>query len=270
MLHPQARVTGGPLVASHVGADAAADLVALGAVERGGSFLAVDIGTNTEVIASDGARIVAASSPAGPAFEGGGVRYGMPGADGAIEGVRLHDGRFDVRTIGDTAPEGICGSGLVELLAELRRASWMTARGAFADHATEVAVVPEPRISLTRADIGHLAIAKAATAVGQRVLLRRLGLRPADLDRVYLAGGFANALDAGSAVDIGLLVPVPIERVVRAGNASIAGARALLLSRRRRATLEGIVRLIEHVELETEPDFFDLFTDGCLFQPIAA
>ena len=106
-------------------------------------------------------------------------------------------------------PEGICGSGLVDLLAELRRAAWMSSRGAFADKAAEVRVVEEPRITLSRSDVGHLAIAKAATAVGQRVLLRRLGLRPRDLDNVYLAGGFANALDVESAIDIGLLVPGP-------------------------------------------------------------
>jgi len=270
LVHPQARIIGGPLIASHVGADAGADLVATGAVERGGSFLLVDIGTNTEVIVSDGTRILAASSPAGPAFEGGGVRYGMPGAEGAIEAVRLFRGQFDVRTIGGGLPEGICGSGLVDLLAELRRAEWLSARGALVDHAAEVTVTADPRITFSRADIGHLAVAKAATTVGQRVLLRRLGITPGQLDHVYLAGGFANALDVRSAIGIGLLVPVAVERVVRTGNASIAGARALLLSGHRRANLETLVRGIEHVELESEPDFFDLFTDGCLFEPIAA
>jgi len=269
LINPQARVTGGPLIASHVGADAAADLVAVDAVARGGSFLLVDIGTNSEIVASDGERILAASSPAGPAFEGGGVRYGMPGADGAIEAVRLVEGVFEIRTIGDAEPEGICGSGLVDLLAELRRADWMSTRGSFADRAHEVIVVPEWPITLSRSDVGHLSIAKAATAVGQRVLLRLLGLRPEDLDHVYLAGGFANAIDVGSAIDIGLLVPVPEDRVERVGNASITGARTLLLRRDRRAGLERLVAGIRHVELESEPDFFDMFTDGCLFEPIA-
>ncbi len=268
LVNPQAWVTGGPLIASHVGADAAADLVAVEAIERGGSFLLVDIGTNSEIIVSDGDRVLAASSPAGPAFEGGGVRYGMPGADGAIEAARLVNGVFEISCIGDAPPEGICGSGLVDLLAELRRADWMTDRGSFADRAREIVVNEEPKISLSRGDIGHLSIAKAATAVGQRVLLRKLGLRPEDLDHVYLAGGFANALDVGSAIEIGLLVPAPPERIVRAGNASIGGARALLLSRRKRVMLDTLVRRIEHVELESEPDFFDLFTDGCLFNPI--
>jgi uncharacterized 2Fe-2S/4Fe-4S cluster protein (DUF4445 family) len=269
LVNPRARVTGGPLIASHVGADAAADLVAVDAMARGGSFLLVDIGTNSEIIVSDGTRLLAASSPAGPAFEGGGVRHGMPGADGAIEKVRIADGRFHIEVIGDVAPEGICGSGLVDLLAELRRNDWMTNRGTFADKVHELYVEPERPITFSRADVGHLSIAKAATAVGQRVLLRRLGLEPDDLDTVYLAGGFANAIDAASAFDIGLLVPVPAERVVRVGNASIGGARALLLSLARRAELEALVRRIQHVELESEPDFFDLFTDGCLFEPIA-
>ncbi len=255
-------------MACHVGADASADLVAVNAIERGGSFLLVDIGTNSEIIASDGKRVLAASSPAGPAFEGGGVRYGMPGADGAIEKVALRDGRFDITVIGDAEPEGICGSGLVDLLAELRRAEWMSDRGSFADKAKEVLVVPERPITFSRADVGQLAIAKAATAVGQRVLLRKLGLEPGDLDRVYLAGGFANAIDTASAVAIGLLIPAPEDRIERVGNASIAGARTLLLRRDRRAELETLCARIEHVELESEPDFFDLFVDGCMFEPI--
>jgi uncharacterized 2Fe-2S/4Fe-4S cluster protein (DUF4445 family) len=270
LMHPRGRVIGSPIIASHVGADAAADLVAVGAIHRREPFLLIDIGTNTEVVASDGRRLVAASSPAGPAFEGGGVRHGMAGADGAIEAVRLVDGRFETRTIGDMEPEGICGSGLVDLLSELRRAGRLSARGGFTDGAREVEVVPERGIVLTAADVAHLAVAKAATAVGQRVLLRTLGLATSDLRHVYLAGGFANALDVQASIDIGLLLPVDPSRVIRAGNASVAGAKALLLSRRRRAELESVVRRIDHVELESEPDFFDLFTDGCLFEPISA
>ena len=270
LLHPTARVTGGPIVASHVGADSVADLVAVRALDRGLPFLIVDIGTNTEVIASDGSRLVAASGPAGPAFEGGGLGNGMAGAEGAIESVRLVGGRFEVSTIGGGPPAGICGSGLVDLLAELERAGWMSRTGKLRDGATRIPIVADRNISFSRGDIGHLGVAKAATAIGQRVLLRRLGLEPSDLDRVYLAGGFANALDSERAIAIGLLVPAPLDRIVRAGNASVAGARALLLSRRLRAELEAIVRRIEHIELEAEPDFFELFTDGCLFEPIAS
>lgn len=270
LVHPRARVIGAPLVASHVGADTAADLLAIDAAHASRPFLLVDIGTNTEVVAGDGRRLVAASGPAGPAFEGGGVRHGMAGADGAIEDVRLDGDGFAIRTIGGGPAEGLCGSGLVALLAALRAGGRMTARGAFAGGAREIAVVPDRGIALSAADVGHLAIAKAATAVGQRVLLRRLGLAPGDLDRVYLAGGFANAIDVEAAVAIGLLVDVAPERVVRAGNAAIDGAAALVCSRRRRAELGMLVARVEHLQLEAEPDFFDLFTDGCLFERIAA
>ena len=175
-----------------------------------------------------------------------------------------------MRTIGDVEPEGMCGSGLVDLLAELRRTGAMTARGAFADGTAAVTVVPERGITLSRADASHLAQAKAANAVGMAVLLRMLGLAAADLARLDLAGGFASSLDVANAIAIGFLPAVRPERVVRHGNASVRGAKALLLSRAARARLGARVARIEHVELEAEPDFFELFVDGCRFEPLAA
>jgi uncharacterized 2Fe-2S/4Fe-4S cluster protein (DUF4445 family) len=270
LVHPRARIVGAPLIASHVGADAAADLVAVDAEDADGVVMVVDIGTNSEVMIGDGRRFLAASCPAGPAFEGGLVRYGMPGGEGAIEAVRLSPGGFEYRTIGDVEPEGLCGSGLIDLLAELGRAGRMAPDGVLVDGSRAVTVVPERGITLSREDISHLAQAKAANAAGQRVLLRTLGVTPRQVDRLYLAGAFANAIDVANAIDIGLLVPVPLERVVRVGNASVRGARALLLSRRRRARIERHLRRIEHVELEAEPDFFELFVDGCRFERLAA
>lgn len=274
LVHPTARIWGGPLIACHVGADAAADLVATGVgattdgatAPRGLSML-IDIGTNTEVIATDGRRILAASCPAGPAFEGGLVRHGMPGADGAIEAAR-HDGDgWRVRTIGDVEPEGICGSGLVDVLAELRRIGAMAPGGAFAGGAREIVIDPVHGISLSRADVSHLAQAKAANAAGFAIVLRRLGATPEDVGALHLAGGFASSLDIANAEAIGFLPPVPAERVVTHGNASVRGAKALLLSKAARARLEALVRRIEHVELESEPDFFDLFVEGFRFAP---
>ena len=270
LVHPRARVWGAPLIACHVGADAAADLVAMDGEAAGLPRMLVDIGTNTEVILTDGRRTLACSCPAGPAFEGGLVRYGMPGAEGAIESVRSVDGAFVVHTIGDVEPDGMCGSGLVDVLAELRRTGAMNARGAFADGTVAVAVVPERGITLSRADVSHLAQAKAANAVGMAVLLRMLGLAAADLARLDLAGGFASSLDVPNAIAIGFLPPAAPERVVRHGNASVRGAKALLLSLGARARLVERVARIEHVELEAEPDFFELFVDGCRFEPLAA
>jgi uncharacterized 2Fe-2S/4Fe-4S cluster protein (DUF4445 family) len=274
LVHPRARVWGAPLIACHVGADAAADLLPAGMLEAAnpamssGPVMLVDVGTNTEVVITDGRRVLAASCPAGPAFEGGLVRYGMPGSEGAIEAAH-HDGvGWVVRTIGDVEPEGICGSGLVDVLAELRRTGAMTPTGTFTGGLPEVVLVPEPVISFSRGDAAHLAQAKAANAVGMRVLMRRLGLAPGDLATLHLAGGFASHLDVPNAQRIGFLPPVPADRVVQHGNASVRGAAALLLSRRVRDRLSTFVGRIEHVQLEAEPDFFDLFVDGLRFDPL--
>lgn len=270
LMNPHGRVVGAPVVASHVGGDTAADLVAVDFAADEGIRMLIDIGTNTEVVVTDGTRYLAASCPAGPAFEGGLLRFGMPGADGAIESVRLEGEGFGFETIGDVTPVGICGSGLVDILAELRRARWMNAEGRFRDGLDEFLVAPEQGITFSRSDASLLAQAKAANACGQRILLRRLGVTAAQVDRVYLAGGFANAVNVANAIEIGLLAPVPADRVVRVGNAALHGAAGLLLSRSRRDALDALVGRIEHVELETEADFFELFVDGCRFVPIAA
>ena len=116
----------------------------------------------------------------------------------------------------------------------------------------------------------ELAQAKAANACGQRILLRQLGVTPQQVDRVFLAGGFANAIDVENAIAIGFLAPFHPERVERVGNAALRGASMLLLSRARRDELDSLVRRIEHKELETEPDFIELFVDGCQFAPLPA
>ena len=267
-----ARVYGLPLIASHVGGDAAAALVALeeGFADADTAML-VDMGTNTEVVVKQGGRMLAASCPAGPAFEGGLVRYGMPACDGAIEAVRLGEkGEAAYETIGDKNPVGMCGSGLIDLLAELRRADVLTAKGVFtADRKQrEMTVVPEHGITFSKEDASNLGQAKAANYCGQYIVMRALGVDPAAVERLYLAGGFANYVDVGNAISIGLLAPVPEERVVKAGNAAARGARAILLSATRRRALEREVQAIEHIELETTPDFFDLFVDGCQFKPM--
>jgi uncharacterized 2Fe-2S/4Fe-4S cluster protein (DUF4445 family) len=268
LAHPQARVVGGPLIGSHVGADVSADLAATGFADGPEPAMLIDVGTNTEVVLRTGDRYLAASCPAGPAFEGGSVRYGMAAAVGAIESVASEGGRLTYRTIGDVPPVGICGSGLVDLLAELRRTGTMSAEGRFGGGAPEVAIAPDEGITFSRADAGALAQAKAANACGTGILLRLAGLVPSDLRRLYLAGAFASYIDVENAVAIGFIPPVPTERVDKVGNASLRGARIMLLSGSRRAGVDALVRRIEHVELETHPDFFDLFVEGCRFAPI--
>jgi uncharacterized 2Fe-2S/4Fe-4S cluster protein (DUF4445 family) len=269
LVNPRARVYGGPLIGCHVGADIAADLLAVDFEALETPAMLVDVGTNSEVVIAHDGRYVAASSPAGPAFEGGLVRHGMQAAEGAIQAVTADDGTVAWHTIGDTEPVGICGSGLVDALAVVRRLGWMDRDGRFGGGARELPIAPEHGIVLTRADAAELAQAKAANASGQALLLERLGLVPGDLRGVYLAGGFAQYIDVANAVDIGFLVPAPAQRIHKVGNASLRGARAMLLSARRRAELDRFVRRIEHVELEQMPSFFDRFVDGCRFTPIA-
>ena len=252
-------------------ADIVADVLATGVARDPERRRLVDVGTNTEVVLAGRGRILAASCPAGPAFEGGLVTYGMQAGEGAVESVRIEpDGSFAYETIGAGEPRGLCGSGLIDLIAELRRAELMTPKGVFPNRARELMIVPETGITLSRADASALAQAKAANTVGQHILLRQLGVSPAEVDRLYLAGGFARYVDVQNAIEIGFLAPVAPERVVKLGNASLRGARELLLSASARSRLEPLIRRIEHVELEVTPDFFELFVDGCQFKPLPA
>jgi uncharacterized 2Fe-2S/4Fe-4S cluster protein (DUF4445 family) len=268
-LHPRARVYGLPLVGGHVGADAAACLLATGLAERDGIAMCMDLGTNTEVFIGNRDRILAASCPAGPAFEGGGVRCGVPGVDGAIEGVRLDaEGGVATRRIGTRPPIGICGSGLVELLSELLRTGRMDPRGRYTGGAHEFVVDAGHRIVLTEGDINQLAQAKGANAAGLRIVAERFGVGLAEVERFYLAGGFGRHVSVAAARRRGLIPDLPDERIVQVGNAALAGAVMVLRSAGARRSLEALVRRVEHVALETHPDFFDLFVDGCQFGPL--
>lgn len=270
LTHPQARIYGAPLIASHVGADTVADLLAIDIESQQDVVMLIDVGTNTEVVVGHAGRLIAASCPAGPAFEGGLIKYGMAAGDGAIEALRLKDRAWEYHTIGDVPPKGICGSGLVDLLAELRRHGLMTPKGVFADKAREFIIVPEYGITFSLEDMSNLAQAKAANYCGQVIALRAFGVTPDQISRLYLAGAFANYINVGNAIEIGFLAPVPEDRVVKIGNASLAGARQMLVSRRKRRSIESLAKRIEHVELETTPDFFDTFVEGCQFKPMLA
>jgi uncharacterized 2Fe-2S/4Fe-4S cluster protein (DUF4445 family) len=230
----------------------------------------IDVGTNTEVVVGNKHRLMAASCPAGPAFEGGEVTYGMPGYEGAVESVEIQGDEVTYRTIGDVKPDGICGSGLIDLLSELRRSGRMNELGVFDNGENEFTLAPDRGLSLSRADISALAQAKSANYCGQWIVLRRYGISADDVARLYLAGGFANYVDVGNAEAIGFVAPVPEEKVVKAGNAALEGATIMLLNGGMRDVAEKMARRIEHIELETTSDFFDIFVEGCMFKPMAA
>ncbi|MSS73724.1 MAG: DUF4445 domain-containing protein [Candidatus Latescibacteria bacterium] len=267
-IHPKANIYGGPLIGCHVGADVAADLLAVGMDREQDVVMLVDIGTNTEVVVGNSSRMMAASCPAGPAFEGGLITYGMPGYDGAIQSVALRNGDVSYRTIGDAPAEGICGSGLIDLLAELRRAGKMDELGVFPEGMDRFVVAPDRGITFSREDVSQLAQAKAANTCGQRIVMRNYGVGLEQVKKLYLAGGFANYIDIRHAIEVGFIPNFPEEKIEKVGNASLQGATATLLSKTKRETLERLVRRVEHVELETTPDFFEMFVEGCMFKPM--
>lgn len=268
-LHPQARVYGLPLIGSHVGSDAAACLLAVDWLNEGRMVALMDIGTNTELLVGNRRRTLAASCPAGPAFEGGGVSCGTPGLEGAIESVEFLDsGGARTRVIGDGRPEGICGSGLVELLGELLRTGRMNSLGRLAGGDSRFVVDAPANIFIEERDISHLAQAKGANVAGLYIVLRAYGVDFHRVERFYLAGAFGRRLNIDAARRIGLIPNLPQERIVQVGNASIEGATIALLSVERRRQLEAFVKTIEHVELETDPEFFEHFVEGCRFVPV--
>jgi len=268
-IHPRARVYGGPIISGHVGADAAACLLAIDLAHEDRTVALMDIGTNTELLLGNRHRILAASCPAGPAFEGGAISCGMPGLDGAIESVRIeHDGTFAVGVIGGGRADGLCGSGLVDLMSELRRTGRMNEMGRFEDGSDRIDLTTDGRVFFTESDVNELAQAKGANVAGLQIVFKQFGVRFEDVDRFYLAGGFGRHVRTDAARRIGLVPNLPDETIVQVGNAAIEGATIALLSTTRRRELEALVRRVEHCRLETDPDFFDVFVEGCQFRPV--
>jgi uncharacterized 2Fe-2S/4Fe-4S cluster protein (DUF4445 family) len=272
-IHPQAQVYGAPIISGHVGADAAACMLAADLANERRLVAIMDIGTNTELIVGNRDRILAASCPAGPAFEGGAITCGMPALDGAIEEVAIdEDGSLHVRVIGGGAPEGICGSGLIDLLSELLRTGRMSELGRFEDGPERIALYTEHdaarHLWFSESDVNELAQAKGANVAGLRVVFNNYGIDFDDIEVFYLAGGFGRHIRVEAARRIGLIPNLPASRIVQAGNAAIEGATIALLSRAKRQELEEIVRRVEHCRLETHPSFFDYFVEGCQFKPL--
>lgn len=269
-VHPEARIYGAPIISGHVGADAAACMLAVGLAQETRLVAIMDIGTNTELILGNRDRILAASCPAGPAFEGGAIACGMPALEGAIEDVAIRaDGGFDIGVIGGGPPSGICGSGLVDLLSELVRTSRMNELGRFDSGQERVDLETGGDQFLLESDVNELAQAKGANAAGLHVVFDAFGIPFDGVDVFYLAGGFGRHLKADAAKRIGLIPNLPSPKIVQVGNAAIEGASIALLSIAKRRELERLARRVEHCRLETHPDFFDFFVEGCQFKPMA-
>jgi uncharacterized 2Fe-2S/4Fe-4S cluster protein (DUF4445 family) len=267
-INPEANVYGAPLVAGQVGADCLAVILACNLHERQEVSMAVDIGTNGEVAVGNKDRILAASNAAGGAFEGATVSCGTGALQGAIKNVWIEDGRTHYETIGGRPPVGICGSGLIDLIAEMLREGIIDDTGRYLEpyrQTNEFAVARDGRqIGISQKDIYELRLAKGGSALNQQTLMRRYGVDLEELDRIYLAGGFGNYVNLDSAVAIGIL-PDRKSKLIKVGNGALAGARQMLLCQKRREDGERIAPRIEHVKLSEEENFLDRYIEALYF-----
>jgi len=262
-----------PLVGGFVGSDCVADLLASRLWQRSEPWLLVDIGTNTEVVLSDGKRMFACSCASGPAFEGGRLTCGMRAGEGAIWGVRLDDSLNPSLQVAGT-PLGLCGSGAVDLLAELVKRKAVSADGRMVGeggrfregrHGREFVVHGE--VVFTQSDVRELQLAKAAVAAGIEVLMDLAGVELGGLSCLAVAGAFGASLNTESATSIGMLPPTA--RVIKLGHGAGLGAQLMLLSARERETARELARKIEHVSLAGREDFKKRFVEAMRLGPLA-
>ncbi len=262
-----------PNISGYVGADHVAMLLATRIDEAEKTTLAIDIGTNTEICLSHRGRMTSVSCASGPAFEGAHIKFGMRAAPGAIEHVRLSSERLEVQTIGGQEPVGICGSGLLDVVAQLRLNQVLDRSGRMGtnprvrnrDGMTEFVLVEregkEP-ITVSQKDVRELQLAKAAIRLGIQALVLAEGLSEEEIEQVIIAGAFGTFIDVQSAITIGMLPALPSERFTQVGNAAGTGARLALISRSQRARAREIAEKDRYIELAAVPNFNRKFAEA--------
>ncbi len=272
-VHPRAPAVTFPALGAYVGPDIVAGILATGITLDRRVRLFIDVGTNSEIVLGSSARTLATAAPAGPAFEAAQIRCGMRAADGAIEGVKIVDGEVELTVIGDVAPLGLCGSGLVDAVAELVGAGMLDHSGRFIlDTSERFGKIGEENVFylsgdvyLSQRDVRELQFAKASIATGWNLLCRDLAIEPGEIAQVLLGGSFGSYLSAASAVKIGLVPKLPLTRIVSAGNVAGEGAKIAALSVTERAAAKAVLDEVEYVELSGRADFNDLFVDQLAF-----
>ncbi len=290
-VHPRARAVVFPSFGAYVGGDITAGLLAAGMDRDARTRLFIDIGTNCEIVLGNREWLVGTAAPAGPAFEGAAIRCGMRAADGAIEVVSMSPGGLELKVIGDAPPAGLCGSGLVDAVAELVRLGLLDRSGRLIPEQDAAAIAPglAPRLTqlgaervfvlhwlgepgdaahsiyLSQRDVRELQFAKAAIATGWNILLEETGLAPRDIQQVLLAGSFGSYLSPGNAIRLGLVPRLPVPRVVSAGNVAGEGAKMALLSMRERSGALALLEEVRYVELSDRADFNDRFVEQLQF-----
>ena len=290
-IHPNGLVHTLPNIAGFVGADTVGVILSADMHKSDKMVVAIDIGTNGELVIGNRDRLVSCSTAAGPAFEGARIRFGMRAADGAIDKMVINsDLEFNV--IGNVPPRGLCGTALIDVVAELLRVGAVDPTGRLLSpeemppsapdgikrrvvqgdsNALEFVIAPEGEtqvngsITLTQRDVRELQLGKGAIAAGASILMKEIGIEPKDLDHVLLAGAFGNFIRRKMAKRIGLLPDIPTDRILYIGNAAGAGARMALLSRRCKEAADRISERTEYLELAGRPDFQDEFMSAMLF-----
>jgi uncharacterized 2Fe-2S/4Fe-4S cluster protein (DUF4445 family) len=263
-------------LAGLIGSDLLAGLIATRLTDRAEPGLLIDFGTNTEIALWDGVTLWATSAAGGPAFEGSGLRCGLPAEPGAIDRLSLRADGPVWHVIGGGPPRGLCGTGLVDLIAGLRGLGQLSDRGRFAP---ESPAAPPPaeltlaagihRVRLSGADVDLFQAAKAAIGAGVTLLLDQAGLALTSVARVCVAGTFGHGLDIANAQAIGLLPAIPAARIELCGNTALAGASALLRAPDSAARLGAIRAHARIINLANEPDFDDRFLDQLYLRPLA-
>ena len=279
-IHPAGFIQTLPALGAYVGADIVSGVLATNIAREDKMRVFVDVGTNGEIVIGSSRRTLATAAPAGPAFEGSQIKCGMRATDGAIEGVQLGEG-VELQVIGgDVAPLGLCGSGLVDAVAQLLTVGLLDHSGRMrsaadvpnhplADRLIEVegvrAFLLAEGVYLSQRDVRELQFAKGSIATGIKILMGILGVAASDLDEIYLGGSFGSYLNPESAKIIGLVPEVDVDRIIAVGNSAGEGAKIALLSYRERQVAFELPSRIEYVELSGRSDFNDAFVEVLRF-----
>jgi uncharacterized 2Fe-2S/4Fe-4S cluster protein (DUF4445 family) len=280
-LPPQTPVYLPPNIAGYVGADHVSVWVATEMARETRTVIALDIGTNTEIGLVHAGRYYCCSCASGPAFEGAHIRDGMRAAPGAIERVQITDHTIHIHTISNQPAVGICGSGILDVVAELLAAQAIDETGNFKiDHPLVRTPLKSRRecllvqaentghgrdIIVNRKDVNEIQLAKSAIRTGTELLLHDAGIGDDDIDEFIIAGAFGTYLDLESAIRVGMFPNLPRERFKQVGNAAGAGARQMLVLTERRRMAEDIALRVNYVELTTHPKFTETFIKQLMF-----
>lgn len=281
-----------PNIAGHVGSDITAGIITTDLMECDKGHLFIDIGTNGEIVLSAKGRITACSTAAGPAFEGSSIKYGMRAAAGAIEKVFIDDDGVKISVIGNSKPIGICGSGIIDAVGELIRCGVVDKSGRLLgkerlakkgiskkilehiEESTDGAGYDfilfrgdkkEDNVYITQKDVREVQLAKAAISAGISIMMQEIGLQKDEIEKISVAGAFGNYIRTESAVNMGLLPSIPLERIYAIGNSAGVGAAMVLLSEESRAETVKVSQTVEHMDLAEKKDFQDEYLKGMRF-----